>query len=176
MHSLRRLKLLPILSTVFYTDAADVHILRNDIIQDPVSVNSTVLVLARDTDSVTSAVSVLQGYGISYQQVIVPQEGVTLPILNSSATSGTYGAIVTISELSYDYNNTWQSALTSDQWNEIYAYQEAFGVRLVRLDVFPEPAFGVINNGGVGREQFVSITNASSFGTANIKEYTLVIE
>jgi hypothetical protein len=79
------------------------------------TIQSTVLIFARDSVSAYSAFSGLNAYGIPYQVVVVPQAGITLPVLNSSATAGNYGAIVILSEVSYDYGGTlgYQSALNT---------------------------------------------------------------
>lgn len=106
------------------------------------SVTSTVLVFARDTASGNSAISGLKGYGIPFQLVIVPQGGTSLPSLNDTTTQGNYGGIVVLSELAYSYDDVWASALTSSQWQQLYDYQTTFGVRMVRLDVYPGPDFG----------------------------------
>jgi hypothetical protein len=110
----------------------------------PITVSNTILVFAPDTASGYSATSGLLGYGIPYQLIIVPQAGIVLPVLNSSATVGNYGGIVTMSELSYDYGGTigWTSALTAAQWQQLYNYQLTFGVRMVRIDVYPQSTFG----------------------------------
>jgi len=81
------------------------------------TVNSTALVIARDTVSAYSAYSGLNDHGIPYSLLIVPQAGAPLPVLNDSATAGNYGLIVVLSEVSYDYGGTigFQSALTTDQ-------------------------------------------------------------
>ena len=110
--------------------------------QAAIAVANTVLLFARDSASAVSATSGFQGYGIQYQLVIVPQTGVTLPVLNSSSTSGNYGAIVVLSEVAYSYSTGFASALTAAQWQTLYNYQTSFGVRLVRLDVYPGPEFG----------------------------------
>jgi hypothetical protein len=94
--------------------------------------------------------------------------------LNSSTTVGNYGAIVVLSEVSYDYGGTlgFQSALTTTQWAALFAYQLSFGVRLVRLDVFPSSDFGTSAIGGccaTGVEQLLSISNAAGFPTAGLK-------
>lgn len=136
---------------------------------------STILVLARDQTSSYAATSGLHGYGIPYQLVLVPQSGVALPTLNSSATKGNYGGILTLSELAYSYDDGWHSALTTDQWNTLYQYQTQFGARMVRLDVYPTDSFGVttaIAGAGccdTGVEQLVSISDATAFPTANLK-------
>jgi hypothetical protein len=136
------------------------------------TVQSTVLIFARDTASSYSAYSGLNGYDIPYQVVIVPQGGITLPTLNSSSTSGNYGAIVVLSEVSYNYGATgFQSALTATQWATLYQYQVSFGVRMVRLDVFPSADSGTSAIGGccdTGVEQLVSISSTTGFPTAGL--------
>lgn len=107
-----------------------------------VSVSNTILVFARDSASATVATLGLQGYGIPYQTVIVPQSGVALPTLNTSTTSGSYGGILVLSEVAYQYSTGFLSALTTSQWNTMFAYQQAFGVRMVRLDVYPTADMG----------------------------------
>ncbi|KAH8591153.1 hypothetical protein B0O99DRAFT_551159 [Bisporella sp. PMI_857] len=138
-----------------------------------ISVKATVLILARDTASAYSAYSGLNGYGIPYQIIVVPKAGTTLPTLSSSATTGNYGAIVISSEVSYDYGGTigFQSAITSAQWTEIYQYQVTFGVRLVRIDVFPGPSSGTYAIGGCcdGVEQLIQISNTTAFPSAGLK-------
>jgi hypothetical protein len=135
------------------------------------TVSSTVLIIARDsTSAINGAALGLQGYGIPYEILTVPQAGIaSLPLLNSSATYGNYGGIVTISEVGYNYDNEYYSALTRRQWNDLYSYQINFGVRMVRLDVFPTTDFGVSTNGGNLNDEPVSITNATGFATANLK-------
>jgi hypothetical protein len=90
-----------------------------------------------------SASSGLNGYGIPFQNLLVPQAGIALPALNTSGV-GNFAGIVVASAVSYDYGGTtgFQSALTSDQWNTLYAYQIAFGVRMVQYDVYPGPLYG----------------------------------
>jgi hypothetical protein len=138
------------------------------------TVRSTVLVFARDSASAYSAYSGLNGIGISYQLVLVPQAGITLPILNSSSTLGNYGAIVILSEVSYNYGTSlgFQSALSAAQWASLYQYQLDFGVRMVRLDVFPSPAFGTKVVGGCCNstvEQLISISDISKFPTSGLQ-------
>lgn len=137
------------------------------------SVSSTILVIARDTASAYSAYSGLNGYGIPYQILAVPQAGATLPTLNSSATVGNFGAIVILSEVSYDYGAAgFNSALTTDQWTQLYNYQLAFGIRMVRLDVYPSADTGTTTTGGCcldTQEQLISITNSTGFPTAGLK-------
>lgn len=109
------------------------------------STKANILIVARDDASARSAHSGLQSYGIPYRVLIVPKTGVQLPVLNSSATSGNFGGIVIVSDVSYDYGtppNPFRSALTDAQWKQLYSYQNTFHVRMVRLDVYPEIQFG----------------------------------
>lgn len=135
--------------------------------------SSTFLLIARDSASAYSIHSGLDGYGIPYQVLIVPQTGVALPSLNDSATVGNFGAIVVLSEVSYDMGSGigFQSALTATQWASLYAYQHTFGVRMVRLDVFPSTDSGTSAQGGccaAGQEQLLSFSNVTGFPTAGL--------
>jgi hypothetical protein len=140
------------------------------------TVSSTVLILARDfTSAQNSAFLGLQGYGIPYEVVTVPQEGIAnLPVLNSSATHGNYGGIVVVSEVGYNYGAEYYSALTRRQWTSLWDYQTQFGVRMVRLDVFPTTDFGVSSNGGNSQDQPVVFTNTTGFSTAGLKTYVAI--
>lgn len=139
------------------------------------TVSSTVLVIARDAGAAYSGYSGLSGYGIPYQVLLVPQAGAMLPVLNSSATSGNFGAIVILSEVSYNYGSAgFQSALTAAQWTTLFNYQTSFGVRMVRLDVFPSADWGTSALGGccgAGTEQLISISNNAAFSTAGLNMY-----
>ena len=135
------------------------------------TISGTVLIIARDTTSAENgAAAGLRGYGIPFEILTVPQAGISnLPVLNSSATHGNYGGIVTISEVGYNYDTSYYSALTRRQWNDLYAYQSAFGVRMVRLDVFPTTDFGVSSLGGNVNDEPVTFTNTSAFSIAGLK-------
>ncbi|KAL6708800.1 hypothetical protein ACN47E_002207 [Coniothyrium glycines] len=135
------------------------------------TVSSTVLIFARDSTSAENgAAAGLRGYGIPFEIVTVPQAGLTsLPVLNATGNYGNYGGIVMISEVGYNYGDQFYSALTRRQWNDIYAYQTTFGVRMVRLDVFPTSDFGVVSLGGNLNDEPVTFTNVSGFASANYK-------
>jgi len=108
------------------------------------TVSSTVLVLARDTSSSYSATSGLDAHGIPYEVVVVPKSGLAnLPTLAATTSSGNYGGIIIMSEVSYGYDDGWYSALTASQWQKMFEYQVAFAVRMVRLDVYPLAEFGL---------------------------------
>ncbi|CAK1357787.1 unnamed protein product [Cercospora beticola] len=140
------------------------------------TVKNTILVLARNSIDAELAYSGFQGYGIPYEVLLVPQSGVSLPTLNSSATEGNYGGFIIVSELSYQNSaGNWVSGLTDAQFTAIYNYQKAFGVRMTRLDTYPWSAFGAVSLGTSGGccdynvEQQISFTNTSGFSTANVK-------
>lgn len=107
-----------------------------------ITVSGTILVFSRDTASAYAGTAGLNAYGIPFQVVVVPQDGITLPSLNSSATNGNYGGFIILSELAYEYTAGWGSALTTAQWQQLYDYQTTFGVRMVRLDVYPSTDLG----------------------------------
>ncbi|KAB5559933.1 hypothetical protein GE09DRAFT_1115011 [Coniochaeta sp. 2T2.1] len=140
-----------------------------------ITVQNTILVIARDAYGASTATWGLQGYGIPYQTLLVPSTGTALPALNSSTTSGSFGGIVVVSEVSYQYGSSFSSALTASQWQDLYNYQTAFRVRMVRLDAFPNADSGTTTAiagagccaAGVG--QLVSISNTAAFPTANLK-------
>ncbi|RAH43724.1 putative extracellular serine-rich protein [Aspergillus brunneoviolaceus CBS 621.78] len=137
------------------------------------SVAANILVIARDTASANVASSGLNAYGIPFTTLVVPQAGASLPALNTT-TGGNFGGIVVASEVSYDYGTAgFQSALTTDQWNQLYAYQLAYGVRMVQYDVYPGPNYGASAVGGgccdTGVEQLVSFSDISDFPTSGLK-------
>lgn len=138
------------------------------------SVLSNILVIAKDEGAVRTASSGFNAYGIPFTKLLVPQAGVELPALNGSS-GGNFGGIVVAAEVSYDYGGDkgFQSALTQDQWNQLYAYQLAYGVRMVQYDVFPGPKFGASAVGGgcceEGVEELMSFTDTSDFSTAGLK-------
>jgi hypothetical protein len=134
-------------------------------------VSSTVLIIARDeTSAENGAAAGLRGYGIPFEILTVPQSGVsTLPVLNISATHGNYGGVVILSEAGYNYDNQYYSAITRTQWNALWDYQTQFGVRMVRLDVYPTAEFGVTSNGGSLSDEPVVFTNTTAFATSNLK-------
>ncbi|KAJ6178578.1 hypothetical protein N7519_009039 [Penicillium mononematosum] len=137
------------------------------------AVAADILVIARDAAAAGVASSGLNGYGIPFTTLIVPSAGVALPDLNGTA-GGNFGGIVVASEVSYEYGGDvgFQSALTTDQWNQLYAYQLEYGVRMVQYDVYPGPKFGTSAIGGCcddGVEQLVSFTDISDFPTSGLK-------
>ncbi|KAL4882775.1 hypothetical protein BJY04DRAFT_186004 [Aspergillus karnatakaensis] len=134
---------------------------------------ANVLIIARDSTQADVASSGLNGYGIPFDTLLVPQAGIELPSLNTSS-GGNYGGIVVAGEVSYDYGaEGWRSALTDDQWNQLYAYQLAYGVRMVQYDVYPGPKFGASAlSGGCcadGVQQDFFFSDVSDFPTSGLK-------
>lgn len=130
-------------------------------------ISSTVLVISRNAGDAQQATSGLNGYGIPFENLFVPQTGVaSLPALNSSF-GGNYGAIIIVGQVSYNYNGVFNSALTAAQYQQLYDYQVQYGVRMVQYDVYPGPAFGTTALGGccaAGVEQLIYFTQTTSQG------------
>ncbi|OAF98821.1 uncharacterized protein CC84DRAFT_1264795 [Paraphaeosphaeria sporulosa] len=135
-----------------------------------VTVNSTLLILARDKNATLPGTLVLQGYSIPYQVVDLSLSAAGIPQLNSTPDAGNFGGIVAVSARDYKNGDDWKTILNEKQWQEIYKYQEAFGVRLVRLNAWPSADFGVQSSGGVITvDQPIAVTDTSSFTTANLR-------
>lgn len=118
----------------------------------------------------------LEGLGINYEVLTFPQAGTPLPTLEQDGY-GNYAGIVTLKELSYEYNEPertgWLSALTDAQWTALYDYQVKYGVRMARLDVFPTTQFGAnvrAPGGSSAAGQLWSFTNLTGFESSGIKE------
>lgn len=118
----------------------------------------------------------LEGLGIPYEVLTVPQEGTSLPTLEQDGY-GNYAGLVTVKELSAEYNeaNTtqWLSALTDEQWTALYDYQVKYGVRMARLDAWPATQFGVTvrdSGGSSATGQLLSFTNLTGFEGSGIQE------
>ncbi|KAJ5730539.1 uncharacterized protein N7483_005047 [Penicillium malachiteum] len=138
------------------------------------TIAANILVIARDASSANVASFGLNGYGIPFTTLVVPQDGADLPALES-ASGGNFGGIVVASGISYEYDSGWASGLTTDQWNQLYAYQLEYGVRMVQYDVYPGSDYGTqIISGSdgccdTGVEQDISFTDVSDFPTAGLK-------
>ncbi|KAL1597716.1 hypothetical protein SLS60_008202 [Paraconiothyrium brasiliense] len=134
-----------------------------------VTVDSTLLILVRDKNATLPGTLVLQGYGIPYQVVDLSLPAAGFPQLNSTPDAGNFGGIVAVSARDYKNGDDWKTTLSDNQWQELYKYQETFGVRLVRLNAWPSADFGVQSSGGVfTADQPVAVTDTSSFPTANL--------
>lgn len=107
------------------------------------TVSETHLVIARDQESVEIACHGLHSYAIPCDQAIIPKAGAPLPQLRFSELKGYYAGIIIVDGVSYEYEKgTWKSALTDEQWKDLFTYQVNYGVRMVRLNEFPGPNFG----------------------------------
>lgn len=134
-----------------------------------VTLNSTILVIARDANASYAGTSVLQGYGIPYQVVDISLKGGGFPQLNSTPDSGNFGGIVTVSAREYKGGDGWKTDLNEKQWQELYRYQEAFGVRMVRLNTWPSADYGVQSAGDATVADLpITITDAKEFASANL--------
>ncbi|KAH7150557.1 hypothetical protein B0J13DRAFT_440146, partial [Dactylonectria estremocensis] len=139
------------------------------------TVDATILIIAADADTAASGSLGLLSYGIPYETYIMSGQGVSaLPKLNSSSTQGNYGGIIVMSSVAYESISGWSSALTDDEWNQLFAYQSDFNVRMVRINEYPGVKFGTTTvNGGCcisGQDQTVAFTDTSDFPTANLKK------
>ncbi|CAI6097229.1 unnamed protein product [Clonostachys chloroleuca] len=145
------------------------------------TVDSTILILAKDETTAKLGSDGLLAYGIPFQHHIVPQAGVDLPVLNDTLTHGRFGGIIVMSAVSYDYGTGigWRSAITDAQWASVYAYQSTFNVRLVRIDEYPGPSTGTTPAAGgccdSTVDQKVYFTDTSSFPSAGLVTNAQVI-
>ncbi|KAL2289730.1 hypothetical protein FJTKL_01057 [Diaporthe vaccinii] len=147
----------------------------------PLGVRQTILCIVPTGDQwVASFADIctlgLEGLGISYEVLTFAQAGTPLPTLEQDGY-GNYAGIVTLKELSYEYNEPgrtgWLSALTDAQWTALYDYQVKYGVRMARLDVFPTTQFGAnvrAPGGSSAAGQLWSFTNLTGFESSGIKE------
>ena len=155
-----------------------------------ISVADTALVVATDATAADEAVYILNNYNQSYQLLVVAQTGTPLPTLETVDASGNpvgnFGLIVVIGLTAYDYGGTtgWASAISSDQWSELYTYQLIYGVRMIHLDGYPNNFEGVTTspNGPIGccssEEQYVyavdtTLLSAGGLSTAATNLSTL---
>lgn len=105
------------------------------------SSNSTTLIIAATEKNAVKASYLLNGYGVGFEVLLVPQNGTSLPVLNNT-DGGNYGLVVVVSEAVYTANGTSSAGLTPAQWNQLYDYQRNFNIRMVHLDVTPGPKYG----------------------------------
>jgi len=144
----------------------------------------TALVIATDAAAGLEATAFLQGYGQPFTFLPFAQNGTALPALETNDTNGNsignYGLIVIVGLVTYDYggNTGWASAITTDQWNTLYAYQTKYNVRMIHLDGFPGSFPGATVAPGPGgccstEDQYVYLLNTSFVPTAGLKVVNL---
>ncbi|EPS38101.1 hypothetical protein H072_8138 [Dactylellina haptotyla CBS 200.50] len=147
---------------------------------------NNVLILAPDSGTAELTEDPLEGYGMAWETLIVPQAGITLPALNTTNKDGSitcnYNIIVVHSQLSYNYGTDlgWRSALTTAQWSQLYAYQLMCNVRMVHFNVWPSSAAfgadalgGCCNNGDDQNVTIVANVATARFPTAGLKAVPL---
>ncbi|KAF3129413.1 hypothetical protein TWF703_008878 [Orbilia oligospora] len=140
-----------------------------------VKIRNTVLVVSPDKPNADTVTGTMDGYGIPYEVLLVPQGGIALPQLNQTNGDGNYGLFLVISQVSYNFGDQWRSALTQDQWNAMYDYQTVYGVRMVHINAYPSSQFGTEALGGccgAGDDQTVTVDKnvaAEQFPTAGLK-------
>ncbi|KAF3912741.1 hypothetical protein ABW20_dc0100351 [Dactylellina cionopaga] len=153
---------------------------------------NNVLILAPDANAALLTETPLDGYGMAWDTLIVPQEGASLPALNSTRSDGSvtcnYNVIVVHAQLSYNYGNStvdnWKSALTTDQWNALHTYQVMCNVRMVHFNIWPgSDDFGAVAIGGCcntqddyGNVTIVASVAAARFPTAGLKAAPLSMD
>jgi hypothetical protein len=159
----------PLGSSMFNPSTILATLALSTVVHAAVTINSTILIIARDTNATSSGTSVLEGYGIPYQVVDISLKGGGIPQLNSTANAGNFGGIVAVSAREYKGGDDWKTALSDKQWQEIYQYQENFGVRLVRLDAYPSSDFGVQPAGDATSSDLpIAVTSQTEFPSANL--------
>lgn len=141
------------------------------------SLYQTALVLATDAGAADEAVSILNGYGQPTESLSIPQAGITLPTLETidawNNSIGNFGLIIVIGLVPYDYGGSigWASAITADQWTQLYAYQLKYGVRMIHLDGWAGSFAGVglaTGPGGTYDDQTVTLLDPSMVPTAGL--------
>ena len=110
-------------------------------LSDCLSSNSTTLIIATTVDNADKASYILNGYGVGFEVLLVPEDGVALPMLKT-IEGGNYGLVVILQEAMYTANGTSRTTMTPAQWSELYDYQRTFKVRMVLLDVVPGSKYG----------------------------------
>jgi hypothetical protein len=107
-------------------------------VSNALNYNSTALVIGVDRTALEQAYYLLNSYGITYDLLAIAQSGTPLPLLETS-TGGNYGLLVVVAQAQY----AGISALTTSQWDTLYAYQLKYKVRMVHMNVVPTKEFGV---------------------------------
>jgi hypothetical protein len=112
----------------------------------PISVDMRILVVAADGQETDfPAIQTFLGQvGVPYDTLLASQAPLTASMLSDAAGHGRYqGIVLTTGNLTYYDGATWQSALSTEEWATLRAYQVAFGVRSVTSYTFPEAAYGL---------------------------------
>ncbi len=117
----------------------------------------------------------LDQQGMPYTTLVASTTPLTAAMLQDSPTHGLYdGIVLATGDLTY-YDataGTWQSALTTDEWNILHTYQSTFGVRSVTSYTYPEAAYGLTYTGyqdTLASPLTASLTTAGQSVFTNIK-------
>jgi hypothetical protein len=86
----------------------------------------------------------LQAMGTPYDVWIAnKQPGGLTPAVLASGTQGLYqGVILTTGNLPVQVNGVWQSALSAQEWQNLWSYEANFGVKQVSWYTFPTADYG----------------------------------
>jgi hypothetical protein len=145
----------------------------------PFSLYQTALVIATDAGAADQVMHILNGYGQPAYFLQFAKNGTNLPALETIQANGmsvgNYGLIIIVGLVTYDFGGTtgWASAITTAQWDALYAYQLKYGVRMVHMDGFPGSFPGTtVAPGPSGccstEDQTVYISNTSFIPTAGL--------
>ncbi|KAJ3095132.1 hypothetical protein HDU97_007245 [Phlyctochytrium planicorne] len=150
----------------------------------PITIDQRVLILTTGgvANSETPIYS-LKSYSIPYTVLdIQPPTGIVgnLTLETADGTGALYSLLVmTVGSMAADFGGgVFKSVLTDAQWNQIYAYQAKYNVRLVVLNDIPgnAGALGATSrandNWGTSDEQPITITSADLANKAGLKTST----
>jgi hypothetical protein len=102
-------------------------------------VHLSLLVIGATEDPAVAAWEALLGQaGVPYDVLIATEEELTVSRLVSGATGRYQGILLATNSLAYDTGGgTYASAFTDAEWQLLFEYERAFGVRQVSLYTFP---------------------------------------
>ncbi|KAJ3101949.1 hypothetical protein HDU97_000925 [Phlyctochytrium planicorne] len=109
--------------------------------------NQKALVLSTDYTVAMAPIHTLMSYTIPFDLVIISPANMTQNSLNLEVTANQHGkyhfvVLATGGMIAEFPNGTFASTLSPNQWDELYAYQANYNVRLVALNDAPKPEFG----------------------------------
>jgi hypothetical protein len=109
--------------------------------ETPISIQMKVLVISADgtEPSFAAITSMLDQVGVPYDKLIAATTPLTASMLSDGLGNGKYqGILLTTGNLGYlTADGTYQSALTTEQWQTLWAYEAAFRVRQSTLYTYP---------------------------------------
>lgn len=111
-----------------------------------VTVEAKVLIISADgTESDLPAIKqAFELVGMPYKVWIAAQD--PQPLTLDRLANGTYafysGVVLTTGSLAYDSGTGWVSALSSEEWQNLWNFEAMFGVRQVTWYTYPTPDYG----------------------------------